>query len=111
MKPWNTCELIVRERVKKKNYLVGVFYERRPENIEKLKWIQKLNTILTKVTKTWNKTIIIAGDTIIDFNKSSIVFGKYKEVIDTYNLKQHITKPTRRDAKIIDHIIRMLYLF
>ena len=44
----------------KKKLTCRCFYERRPENIEKLKRIQKLNTILTKVTRIWNKTIIIA---------------------------------------------------
>ena len=32
----------------------------------------------------------------------------YKEVIETYNLKQHITIPTRKGTKIIDHIITNL---
>ena len=30
------------------------------------------------------------------------------EVIETYNLKQHITIPTRKGTKIVDHIIRNL---
>ena len=47
---------------KNKNHLVGIFYQPRPENKEKLIWIQKLDTILSAIT-TWNKIIAIAGDT------------------------------------------------
>ena len=43
-----------------KNYLVGVFYQPRPEDKKKLIWIQKLDTILSAITTTWNKTIVIA---------------------------------------------------
>ena len=49
-----------------KNYLVNVFWQPSPEDKEKLRWIQKLDTILSTVTMTWNKTIIISGDTNIE---------------------------------------------
>ena len=35
-----------------KNCLVGVFYQPRPEDKEKLIWIQKLYTILSAITTT-----------------------------------------------------------
>ena len=50
--------------------------------------IQKLDTTLSTVTTTWNKTITITGDTNIVYNKPSTVLENYEEVIDTYNLKQ-----------------------
>ena len=93
---------------KNKNYLIGVFYQPRPEDKEKLIWIQKLDTILSAITTTWNKTIVIAGDTNIDYNKPSTVLETYKEVLDTYNLKQHVKKPTRQGVKTIDHIVSNL---
>ena len=31
-----------------------------------------------------------------------------KEVLDTYNLKQHLKKPTRQGVKAIDHIVSNL---
>ena len=40
--------------------------------------------------------------------KPSVALKRYKEVIETYNLKQHITIPTRKGTKIIDHIITNL---
>ena len=60
------------------------------EDQEKLMWNQKLDTIISAITATWNKTIVIAGDTNIGYNKPSAVFETYKEVHDTYNLKQHV---------------------
>ena len=60
------------------------------EDQEKLIWNQKLDTIISAITTTWNKTIVIAGDTNIGYNEPSAVFETYKEVHDTYNLKQHV---------------------
>ena len=65
---WIECQ----GKNKNKNYHAGVFYQPRPEDKEKLIWIQKLDTILSAIT-TWNKTIAIAEDTNIDYNKLSTV--------------------------------------
>ena len=40
--------------------------------------------------------------------KPSVALKQYKEVIETYNLKQLITIPTRKGTEIIDHIITNL---
>ena len=40
--------------------------------------------------------------------KPSVALKRYKEAIETYNLNQHITIPTRKGTKIIDHIITNL---
>ena len=93
---------------KNKNYLVGVFYQPRPEDKEKLIWIQTLDAILSAITTTWNKTIVITGNTNIDYNKRSTVLETYKEAPDTYKLKPHIKKPTCQGVKTIDHIISNL---
>ena len=101
---WIKCE----GKNENKNWLVGVLYQPCSEDKAKLKCIQKLDTILSTVTTTFRKTVIITGDTNIDYNKSSAVLKKYKKVINAYNLKQHITNPTRQGAKTIDHIISKL---
>ena len=67
--------------------------------------MEKLDTLLFILNSTWNKTIIITGDTNIDYLKPSVALKRYMEVIETYNLKQHITIPTRKGTKITDHII------
>ena len=38
---------------------------------EKLKWTEKLETILSVITSVWYKTIIITGHTNIDYIKQS----------------------------------------
>ena len=63
---------------------------------------------LNYVNSTWNKTIIITGDTNVHYLKPSVALKRYKEVIETYKLKQHITIPARKGTKIIDHIITNL---
>ena len=91
-----------------KSYLVAALYQPSSDEKEKLIWIEKLDMLLSAVNSTWNKTIIITGDTNIDYLKPSVALKRYKEVIETYNLKQHITIPTRKGTKIIDHIITNL---
>ena len=91
-----------------KSYLVAAFYQPSSDEKEKLIWIEKLDTLLSIVNSTWNKTIIITGDTNIDYLKPSVALKRYKEVNETCNLKEHITIPTRKGTKIIDHIITNL---
>ena len=79
-----------------------------PTSPWRLIWIEKLDTIPSAITTTWNKTIVIAGDTNIDYNKPSAVLELlYKEVLDTYK-KQHVKKPTRQGVKTIDYIVSNL---
>ena len=52
---WIVCQ----GKNKSKNYLADVFYQPLLEEKEKLIWIQKLDTILSAITTTWNKTIVI----------------------------------------------------
>ena len=91
-----------------KSYLVVTLYQPSSNEKEKLIWIEKLDTLLSIINSTWNKTIIITGDTNIDYLKTSVALKRYKEVIETYNLKQRITIPTHKGTKIIDHIITNL---
>ena len=87
-----------------KSYLVAALYQPCSHKKEKLIWIEKLDTLLSVVNSTWIKTIIITVNTNIDYLKPTVALKRYKEVIETYNLKQHITIPTRKGTKIIDHI-------
>ena len=63
--------------------------------------------LLPVVNSTLNKTIIITGDTNIDYFKPSVALKRYKDVIETYNLKQHISIPTRKGTKILDYITNL----
>ena len=100
-----TIDRVSREEQKQK-LPCRCFLPTSPEDKEKLIWIQKLDTILSAITKTWNKTIVIAGDSNIGYNKPTAL-ETYKEVIDTYNLK-HVKKPARQGVKTVDHIVSNL---
>ena len=91
-----------------KSYLVATLYQPGSDEKEKLIWIEKLDILLSIIKSTWNNTIIITGDTNIDYLKPSVALKRCEEVIETYNRKQHITIPTRKETKIIDHIITNL---
>ena len=81
-----------------KSYLIEVLHQLSPDEREKLIWREKLDTILSAITSTWNKTIIITGDTNIEYIKSSVAFTQYKVIFQTYYLKQHITVTTRKNT-------------
>ena len=76
-----------------------------PEKREKLIWVEKLDTILSAITSAWDKTIVITGDTNIDYIKPSVAFTQYKVILQTYNLKQHITIPARKNTYTIYYLI------
>ena len=86
-----------------KSYLVA-----SSDKKEKLIWIENLDTLLSIGNSTWNKTIITTKETNIDYLKPSVALKRYKEVTDTYDLRQHITIPTHKGTKIIDRIITNL---
>ena len=88
-----------------KSYLVAALYQPSSDENGKLIWIEKLSTLLSIVNSTWNKIIIITGDTNIDYLKPSVALKRYKDIIEIHNLNQHITIPARKGTKIIDHII------
>lgn len=54
-----------------------------------------MDAVLSSIKSVWDSSIILTGDTNIDI---------YKQVLDTYQLSCHVTKPTRKSKKLIDHI-------
>ena len=66
-----------------KSYLVAALYQPRSDEKEKRVWIEKLDPLLSIGNSTWNKTIVITGDTNIDYLKPSVALKRYKEVIET----------------------------
>ena len=49
--------------------------------------------------------MIVTGDFNIDLlNGDEITVNKYKDILNSYDLIQHITKPTRKNKTLIDHI-------
>ena len=69
-----------------KSYLVAALYQPSADEKEKLVWIGKLDTLLSIVNSIWNKTILITGNSNIDYLKPSIALKRYKEVIETMDI-------------------------
>ena len=79
-------------------------YQPSSENTKKIEWIEKIDALLSSIKSTWNGTIILAGDTNIDLLSSSTTRNMYEQMLHTYQLSCHITEPTRKRKKLIDHI-------
>ena len=66
--------------------------------------MEKIDAVLSSIKRTWDSAIILTGDTNIDLLSSSTTRDMYEQMLHTYQLSCHITKPTGKDKKLIDHI-------
>ena len=85
----------IQGRKKNSACLIGVFYQPSSENNKKLEWIEKLDSVLSIVKSTWKGTVRITGDSNIDLLASTEIQKRYIEVLETYDLNNHISKATR----------------
>ena len=85
----------IQGRKKNSACLIGVFYQPSSENNKKLEWLEKLDSVLSIVKSTWNGTVRITGDSNIDLLASTEIQKRYTEVLETYDLNNHISKATR----------------
>ena len=100
--------LWIKDQGRNKNtpVLIGVLYQPSLNETEKLTCIEKFERILTEIYIKWSGVIIIAGDFNIDLlngNKQSQ--HRYKDILHSFSLRQHITKATRNSKTLIDHVI------
>ena len=70
--------------------------------IEKLKWLENFENLLADVYLKWKCVFIVTGDFNTDLLRKPE--GRYKNLIHTFSLHQHITKATRKNKILIDHI-------
>ena len=71
--------------------------------LKNLIWLEKFERILTEIYIKWSGVIIVAGDFNIDLLNGSQ--RRYKDILHSFSLRQHITKPTRKAKTLIDHVI------
>ena len=96
----------LRGRNKNTPFLTGVVYQPSSNETEKLVWLGKFEHILSEVYTKWNGVIILAGDLNIDLlNGSKELQRWYKDILQSFSLRQHITSPTRKSKTLIDHVI------
>lgn len=89
---------------KNSHYLVGCIYQPSSKEGEKREWCDKFEHLLSQVYAKWHGPIVICGDFNIDLLTKSVSQETYMNILNTFDLSQHVTKPTRKDKTLIDHI-------
>ena len=93
-------------RNKNTPFLTGVVHQPSSNETEKLVWLEKFEHILSEVYTKWNGVIILAGDLNIDLlDGSKESQRRYKDILHSLSLRQHITSPSRKLKTLIAHVI------
>ena len=95
----------VKGKNRNSDILIGVFYQPNFESSLVQAWLDKFDHILDRVLTHWNGITIITGDMNINFLKESPTVTQYKDILQSYNPTQNISKLTRKDKSVIDHIL------
>ena len=86
-------------------YLVTVAYQSCPYESDTFLWLENFETLLSKVTTKRDVVIIITGDINIDLIEEQKESTKrYKNILHSFNLHQHITKLMRKSKSLIDYV-------
>ena len=102
-------QLWLQVKSEKDSFLLAVFYQPSSVLADKRIWLQKFESLIAYVNTFWTGPIIITGDTNINLlKKDTELYNQYSDTLENLGLKQHITKPTRKGEKLIDHIITNL---
>ena len=96
----------VQGRNKNTLVLIGAVYQPSSNETEKLIWLEKFERIFTEIYIKWSGVIVIAGEFNIDLlNGNKQAQRRYKDILHSFLLLQHITKATRKLKTLIDHVI------
>ena len=86
--------------------LICVAYQPSSNEIEKLEWLENFENLLADVYLKWKGVFIVTGDFNIDLlGEPKESTRRYKNLLHTFSLHQHIAKATRKNMTLIDHII------
>ena len=95
-------------RNKHSKILLGAVY--RSESVMLYSdWLESFESLLSDLTISWDGMLQVTGDISVDlFKESKPSVRKYIDMLETLNLTQLVTKPTRttlHTKTLIDHII------
>ena len=85
--------------------LICVAYQPSSNEIERPEWLDNFESLSADVYLKWKDVFIVTGDFNIDLLgelKGSTL--RYKNLLHTVSLHQHITKATRKNKTLINHI-------
>ena len=95
----------VKGKNKNSSFLIGCVYQPSSVETEKREWCEKLDNLLSQIYIKWDGIIILTGDFNIDLlDGDPTTKSKYMNILKAFELKQHISQPTRKGKTLIDHI-------
>ena len=85
--------------------LICAAYQPSSNEIEKLGWLENFEHLLVDVYLKWKGAFLVTSDFNIDLlGEPKESTQRYKNLLHTFPLYQHITKATRKNKTLIDHI-------
>ena len=88
--------------------LLGVLYQ-SIRIINSNDWIERFEDLLSNIVPTWEGIFVMTGDININmFNVSYPLVLQYTGILQSFNLTQHVSKPTRvtsTSGTLVDHLI------
>ena len=95
----------IQGRNKNNPSLICVAYQPSSNETDKLEWLEQFERLLGEVYTKWQGNLIITGDFNINLlGEPKESTNRYKDILHTFSLYQHISKPTRKRKTLIDHI-------
>ena len=85
----------VQGKNKRLSKLIGIVYQNSPVNAKEIKWIEKIDLVLSSTKSTWESSIILARDMNINLTSCSTTSNSYEQMFNTYKFSCHVTKPIR----------------
>ena len=81
--------------------LLGIIY-RSEKIMGHNDWIEKFHDLLSNIIPMWDGLLMITGDMNINLlNPSDPIVKKYPNILQSFNLTQHISKPTRTSCRYL----------
>ena len=71
-----------------------------------MEWLDKIETMLSIITSKITGTTVLTGDTSINVNEPSRPKKRYQEILENFNLDQHINLPTRKEVRSLTILLQ-----
>ena len=82
--------LEIKGKNKKSSILLGIVYQLSPQVEEKMECLDIIETMLSIIASTFTGIIILAACTNTNVNDPSRPQKRYQEILENFNLVQHI---------------------
>ena len=76
--------------------MLGIVYQPSTQIEEKMKWLNKINIMLSLITLTFAGAFLLAGNTNLNVNKPPRFQKQYQEILENFNHAQHMNSLLRK---------------